>query len=455
MSDFFYYLELFEDHYWGYIGVPIVIMLGLYLSFTSNFAQLRKFPSVLRIFWELMTMKKSNSQGVQPIKTFFASVGGCVGVGNVVAICTAIQFGGPGALFWIWVTAFLGSLIKYSEVYLGLRFRVPNSEGSYDGGPMYFLQHAFKGKSMAVVAATLLCVYGVEVAQFRIVTQSITNNFPVNEYAVIAVFLFLILFAGAGGVRRVGNISSAVIPIFVVLYVGMGSWVLLNNLYAIPSVLAEVFSSAFTGSAAAGGAIGSALMKTMSEGMRRGCYTGDIGIGYASIIHSESSATTPEKQASLVIFDTIFDTFIICTTSVMLILVTDVWNAPMPAALLVQTALGNYFPYMNYFMPFFLFLLGYATINAYFCVGLKCAKFIWPTHGKKIYYGYGTAALVFFSFFDSTKAQTLMGIAGGLLLFINCVGIFKLRHLLSFNIDHQPERAAEAAPEGDLLPTSQ
>lgn len=455
MSDFFYYLELFEDHYWGYIGVPFVIMLGLYLSFASNFVQIRRFPSILRIFWELMTMKNNNAQGVQPIKAFFASVGGCVGVGNVVAICTAVQFGGPGALFWIWVTALMGTLIKYSEVFLGLRFRVPNAEGSYDGGPMYFLQHAFKGKTMAVMAAILLCVYGVEVAQFRIVTMSITNNLPINEYLVIAVFLFLILFAGAGGVRRVGNISSAVIPVFVVLYVGMGSWVLLNNLHVIPSVLAEVFSSAFTGSAAAGGVLGSALLKTMSEGMRRGCYTGDIGIGYASIIHSESSATSPERQATLVIFDTIFDTFIICTTSVMLILVTDVWNTSMPSALLVQSALGQYFPYMNYFMPFFLFLLGYATINAYFCVGLKCAKFIWPTHGKKVYYAYAVVALIFFSFFDSTKAQTLMGIAGGLLLFINCLGIFRLRHLLSFNIDHDPERAVEPAREGDLLPTSQ
>lgn len=455
MSDFFYYLELFEDHYWGYIGVPFVIMLGLYLSFASKFIQIRRFPTVLRIFWEFMTVKNNNAKGVHPIKAFFASVGGCVGVGNVVAICTAVQFGGPGALFWIWITALMGMVIKYSEVFLGLRFRVPNGEGSYDGGPMYFLQHAFKGKFMAVMAAILLCIYGVEVAQFRIVTMSITNNIAINEYLVIAVFLALILFAGAGGVRRVGNISSAVIPVFVVLYVGMGSWVLFNNLDVIPSVLAEVFSSAFTGSAVAGGALGSALMKTMSEGMRRGCYTGDIGIGYASIIHSESSATVPEKQATLAIFDIFLDTFIICTTSVMLILVTDVWSDPMPSALLVQTALAQYFPYMNYFMPFFLFLLGYSTINAYFCVGLKCAKFISPAHGKKVYYVYAVAALIFFSFFDSTKAQTLMGIAGGLLLFINCLGIFKLRHLLSFDIDQEPEQAAEPAGEGALLPTSQ
>jgi AGCS family alanine or glycine:cation symporter len=119
----------------------------------------------------------------------------------------------------------------------------------------------------------------------------------------------------------------------------------------------------------------------------------------------------------------------------MLILVTGVWNSGLPTALLVQTALNQYFPYMNFFMPFFLFLLGYSTINAYFCVGIKCADFIWPNHGKKVYYFYAVSALIFFSFFDSSKAQALMGIAGGLLLLINCYGIFRLRHELSFDID--------------------
>ncbi len=448
--DLFYYLEFFEDHLWGYIAGPIVIIFGLYLSIISNFLQIRRFPGALRIFWNFLTVRSTNTTGVHPIKTFFASVGGCVGVGNIVAICTAIQLGGPGALFWIWVTAIMGMIIKYSEVFLGLKFRIKNQEGSYNGGPMYYLQHAFKGKTCALLAAILLCIYGVEVAQFRIVTTAITSNFDINEYLVIGVFLSLILFAGSGGVRRVGSISSATIPIFVTLYVGMGSWVLINNLSAIPTVVSQVFSAAFSGSAVEGGIFGSAMMATMSHGIRRGCYTGDIGIGYASIIHSESSTTIPEKQATLAIIDIFLDTFIVCTTSIMLILVTDVWSTPMPASMLVQTALGNYFPYMHFFMPFFLFLLGYATINAYFCVGLKCADFIWPHYGKRAYFIYCIAAFIFFSFHEVSKAQTLMGIAGGLLLIINCIGIYRLRHHLSFNIDNKPEEIQQPLPAPEL-----
>jgi AGCS family alanine or glycine:cation symporter len=244
----------------------------------------------------------------------------------------------------------------------------------------------------------------------------------------------LILFASSGGVRRVGAISSAIIPFFVLVYISMGSWVLLNNLQVIPEVISTVFSSAFTGTAAIGGFAGSALMATISQGARRGCYTGDLGVGYASVIHSESSMKIPEEQASLAVFDIFLDSFIICTTSLMLVLVTQVWHEPIAAGMMVQTALSDYFPHMNIFMPIFLFLLGYNTINAYFCVGIKCSEFLSPKYGKPVYYVYAILALVIFSFAGVAQAQTVMTIAGGLLLVINCLGIFRLRREISFAV---------------------
>jgi len=435
IEQFFSHLESFENILWGYIGVPMIMFVGIYLSFQSKFVQIRKFPAVVKIFIGFLKGGDTHHKGVHPLKAFFACVGGAIGVGNIVGICTAAQIGGPGALFWIWVTAIAGTILKYAEVYLGLRYRVTNPDGSYSGGPMYFMQQVFKGKWMPSIVCLLLCVYGVEVYQFAIVTSSISTNFGFNQYVVVAIMLGLVIFAGSGGVQRVGSISSAIIPAFIVTYVGMGLWVLGHNLPAIPGVLKEVFSHAFTSHAAVGGFVGSTLMLTISQGVRRGCYTGDVGVGYASVIHSESSVTIPEKQAALVIFDIFLDTFIICTTSVMIILVTDVWKEPIPAALLVQTALGQYFPYMHYFMPFFLFLLGYSTINAYFCVGIKCAEYLSPKRGRFLYFAYATIILAIFSMFDTTQAQTLMTIAGGLLLVINCYAIFKLRKQVSFNIE--------------------
>lgn len=433
INSIFESLAYFEDFIWGYLGFPALIVLGLYFSFKTNFVQIRHFPRVIKTFMSWMGVKDHEGRGVHPLKTFFACVGGCVGVGNIVSICTGVQIGGPGALFWIWITAILGMMIKYAEVFLGIVHRVPNNEGGYDGGPMYFLKSAFKTSWIGSVAAFLLCIYGVEIFQFRVVVQSISYNWGIDTLLVAFILLSLVIFAGSGGVRRVGNISSTIIPTFVVLYLGMGVWVLLSHITELPGILKTVFTSAFTGHAAVGGFIGSTLLMTISQGIRRGCYTGDIAVGYASVINSETSAQSPEKQASLEFLGIFLDTFMICTTSVMMILVTDVWKIPMDVGLLVQTALAEHFPYMHLFMPFFLFLLGYSTINAYFLAGIKCADYLSPQVGRYLFYIYAVFALTFFAFVETTQAQTIMAIVGGLLLVINTIGIFRLRKSINFN----------------------
>lgn len=440
-------LELVEDFLWTYFGVPIVVLLGLYLSFKSNFFQIRNLPVVFKNFFGFFTYKNEGKTGVHPLKTFFAAVGGCVGIGNIVGICTAVQLGGPGALFWIWMTAILGMILKYSEVYLGLKYRVSNNNGGYNGGPMYFLQRVFKKTWVPTLVCILLCIYGVEVYQFSVITTSITTNFGFNSYLVIAVLLCLVIFAGSGGVRRVGNISSKSLPFFVAIYVSMGLWVLFNNIHLLPYVFKLVFTSAFTGHAAVGGFAGAAMIHAMSYGIRRGCYTGDIGIGYASVIHSETSSQNHEKQASLAVFDIFLDTFIVCTTSLFLVLTTGVWQESMEAGMMVQSVLSQYFPYMQFFMPLFLFLLGYNTINAYFCVGLKSAEHISPRYGKLIYYSYAVLALLIFSFLGTAQAQAVMAIAGVSLLIINGYGIFCLRREISFDIAGEAESVPHSAEQ--------
>ncbi|KAF3362108.1 putative D-alanine/glycine transport protein, sodium-dependent [Chlamydiales bacterium STE3] len=426
-------LANFEDLLWAYVGFPLMVIFGIYLTFKSGFAQLRKLPDSAKTFIGFFTLREKNSRGVHPLKVFFAGVGGCVGVGNVVGICSAVQIGGPGALFWIWVTAIFGMILKYAEVYLGIRFREPNKEGGYNGGPMYFLKRAFKTGFFPALTAFLLCIYGVEILQFSLVVHSVSYNWSIHPLVVTLILLVLVLFAGTGGVKRVGNISTAVVPVFVILYMGMGGWIILNNLNAVPEMIAMVFESAFSGHAAFGGFVGSTMLVTISQGIRRGCYTGDVGVGYASIINSETSVQMPEKQASLEFLGIFLDTFFICTTSVMLILITGVWQEPLEMDLLVQMALGQYFPYMTFFMPFFLFLLGYSTINAYFCAGLKCAEYLSPRRGKIVYSIYAAVALFAFSFVDVMQAQSVMAIAGGLLLVINLWGIFKLRDEISYD----------------------
>lgn len=431
---FFEFLDEIADWIWTYPAILLILIVGLYFSFKTGFFQIRQFHNIVHNFAKLVGRKQENELGVHPVRAFFASVGGAIGMGNVVVITVAIQIGGPGALFWTWVTGLLGMMLKYAEVYLGMKTRIKNPHGSYDGGPMYYLQKAFKFKWIASLAAILLCIYGVEVYMFSQISDTIAQNWEINRYLVALILLGLVIYAGAGGVARVGKLCSAIVPFFVVVYVGMAVWVLLANAAAIPGVFATVFSSAFTGHAAVGGFTGATIMMAMGQGVARGCYSGDIGIGYASVIHAESSTTQAHKQACLAVFGIFLDTFIVCSASVILILVTGVWNLPIDSAQLVQTALAKYFPLMDIFMPLFLLLLAYSTVTAYLVVGTKCARFLSPKYGQQAYLLYAILAFALFSFVDPTHALTVMTLAGGLLLLFNTSGIFLLRKEINFHV---------------------
>jgi len=432
----FAFLEQINDFVWAHVAFILLGGLGLYFSFRSGFFQIRKFPAICAVFVKFFSDKdKVESHGIHPLKVFFAAIGGCIGIGNVVGICTAVQIGGPGALFWTWVGGLFGMLIQYAEVYLGLKYRVVNSHGSYDGGPMYFLPVAYKGRWVAYLVCFLLCLYGVEIFMFNVMADSISTNWHINHYWVVAVLLISTIIVALGGINRVGEVCSGVIPLFILMYVGMGFWVLWERAADLPAVLTLILDGAFTPQAAIGGFAGSSVALTISMGLSRGAYSGDIGVGYTSIVHSESRTTHFGRQASLAIVGIFLDTFVVCTMSIILVLTTGHWKADIDATMMVQEALGLTFPYMNFFMPFFLFLLGYTTILTYFVVGVKCAKFISPKWGPILYYIYACITLPLFAFVNPTQAFVVMSLSGALLLLLNVTGMLLLRKQVKFNLD--------------------
>lgn len=427
-------LDLLELNLWK-LGFLFIIFFGFYLTILSGFFQLRKFPAILRLFYSYFHKSDDSKRGIHPLKAFFASIGGAIGIGNVVAVCTAVQIAGPGAVFWIWVAGFLGMMIKYSEIYLALIHRVENSDGSYDGGPMYFLKKAYSGSFFSVLVCLLLCVYGTEIFMFSVMTHSLSVNWGLNHLFVMFTLLFLILLACRGGLERVGSLCSAIVPVFVGLFSLMSLYLIFQNLSELPSVVMSIFQGAFQGHAPIGLFAGSTSFQCMAQGIARGCYSGDVGVGYASIIHSESKLKEPVKQSSLAIFGIFLDTFIVCSFSLLLVLITGVWKDGVSPDMMVQLALSKSFPHMQYFMPFFLFLLGYSTMISFFAVGLKCAQYLSPRFGKSIYYVYAVSALICFSYVEQSLALTVMSICGVLLLLINLTAIFILRKELSFKLD--------------------
>ena len=422
-------LTSIDEFFWGYVAFILIASVGLLLSFRFRFFQIWQLPQIVKTFLYFLRQKGDGERGIHPLKAFFASTGGMIGIGNVVGVTTAVQLGGPGALFWLWIAGTIGSVVKYCEIYLGLKYRVKNDRGSYDGGPMYFLKKAFKSPLIPTAICVLLCIYGVEIYQFSVITQSVSTNWHIPSVVVLGVLLAGVLWAVRGGIKRVGQLCSWVVPFFILVYMAMGFYVIAIEIHNLPAILGMVVRSAFTGHAAVGGFVGASFILAVQQGIARAAYSADIGIGYDSIIQSESNNADPIRQGRLAIFGVFIDNMI-CTMSVLIVLFSGAWKvlgSSVEGSALMQTALGHYFPGMSIFLPLFYIITGYTTIISYLCIGLKCARYLAPKVGEKIYLLYGTLAFIFFSFMPQSQALLVMSICGASLLIINLLGIYRLR----------------------------
>jgi AGCS family alanine or glycine:cation symporter len=421
---------------WGYIGIFLILSSIIYLSFKSKFFQITQFPKIFQYFLTSSREHTKDKPGTSSLKVFFASLGGCIGIGNLATVAIAIKVGGPGALFWVCVVSFLGSIVKYAEIFLGLKFRVKNAYHGYDGGPMYYLKKAFpKLFWLPVLCSLFLCIYGVDIYMFTVVKTSFVSNFNLPNTPTILGLLILVVLSVAGGIGRVGSISTVLLPVFLIVYAGMSLWVFIEHASVFPSLFKTVIISAFTGHAAVGGFLGSTVLLTISKGISSSVYASDLGVGFASVLQSEVSSHDKQKQAGLSIFIVFLNTFIVCLCSMLLVLVTGVWMEPiMDGGLLIQEALNRSFSNMHYFMPLFLFSVGYPSLISSLLVGVKAARFVHPYWGPRVYYTYATIAFISFSYFSSYYSLIFLVLAGGFLSVMNISGILKLRKHIDFTL---------------------
>ena len=433
MSKVFFHLNNINNFMWGNVGFFLIVFLGVYFTHKSRYFQIKRFPYIIKLFFSSFK-SEDKKPGISPIRLLITSIGGSIGIGNIVGICTAIQIGGPGAIFWTWIAGFLGMIIQYTEVFLGMKYRKRHANKSYSGGPMHFLPKAFKNNWVGIFIAIIIGLYGVEIFLFNVMKDSVAINWHINKTLLTTLLLFLIFISTIGGIKKVSSIISYILPVFLGLYIFMILFILAANFQLIPGVFLLIFKSAFTKTASIGGFAGSTLMLTISMGLSRGAYAADLGVGYNSVIHSESNTDDIKKQATLATFGVFFNTFILCSLATFAVIITNKWSSGNDATLMLQEALSTYFPFMHIFMPFFLFLLGYITIITLLVIGLKCAEFISKKRGKVIYYLYSFITLFSCSFINATEAFALMSFMGAILLIINLIGIFLLRKEIEFDI---------------------
>ena len=417
---------------WDYIGLIIILLIGFYLTIYSKFFQFRALFRLRTYVKDLIACAGKDKQGTNPIKLYFASVGGMVGLGNIVTVVSAVTIGGPGSLVWLWIASFLGMLVKYSEVYLGIKYRIKNNDKGFDGGPMYYLRVAFKNRVLPVMVCVLLCIYGAEVSQFLILTDTIVTTFSLNRYLVIGILLFFILLTAVKGVKRFATVCTAMMPPFMLIYVALGMWIIADHYSDLPNVFSLIFSSFLDYKSQVGGFVSGGILLAAHYGVSRAVYSGDIGIGYDSIIQSETQTIYPEKQARMSIF-ALFTDSLICTISILILLVTGMWEVQgLQPSEYVVSALKLYLPNVEYFMAVLFVFAGFTTITGYLVVGQKCAKYLNKKYGQYLYILYSIFAFIFFSFYSQEQVILVMSVSGGLLMVVNMLGVFKLRKSIEF-----------------------
>jgi AGCS family alanine or glycine:cation symporter len=423
MIDFFSFLD---DFFWSYVGFSMLTLVGLYLTIRTGGLQFRVLASPLQNFRLIASHARRDGYGISPWRLYFTSIGGMIGLGNIIAVTSVVVIGGPGGIFWMWVAAFLGMMVKYGEIYLGMTYRQRHpTEQCYQGGPMYYLREAFNSPWPARIVAMTLCIYGVEIAQFVMVRDHLSTYLEVSPWMVTPVLLVVVLYAGLGGMRRVSTVCTWLMPPLLVLYIGLGVGYCVLHWEMFLSAVSLIIPAAFHGQEAVAGFAGAGVITAARYGTARAVYSGDIGIGYDAVVQSNSTVREPQIQARIAFFALLTDAFI-CTISCLIVLTSGLWRDETVASDYVLAALTSSFPYVHFLMLMILAIAGFTTIVGYYAVGQQCARYLHPRLGHHVFFFYSIAALLMVSFWSQQEAMLVMSLSSAVLVTVNVIGVLRL-----------------------------
>ena len=306
---------------WGPYMLALLIGTGIFLSVRVKFLQIRKFGFTMKHTLGTLTDKDIQDKsegGVSPFQAVSTALASTVGTGNITGVATAIAAGGPGAVFWMWVSAFFGMVTKYSEIVLSIHFREKNDKGEWAGGPMYYLEKGLHMKWLAVLFAVfaLVASFGIgNMTQANSIAVALETSFHVNKAVLGIILAVLVALVIIGGIKRISTITSYVVPFMAAFYIILGIILLAMNYTAIPAAVKYIFSCAFNPQAVFGGGLGYTMMMAMRYGFARGVFSNEAGLGSAPIAHAAANTRGAVNQGLWGIFEVFFDTFVICTIS--------------------------------------------------------------------------------------------------------------------------------------------
>lgn len=380
---------------WGVPAMICIIGVGLYLSIRTRFLQIRKFPYSMKVTLGRMMKKKEASDGaLTPFQAVCTALAATVGTGNVAGVAGAIAIGGPGAVFWMWVSALLGMCTKFAEVTLAVHFRETNAQGDLVGGPMYYIKNGLDKKwhflAYLFAAFGVLAVFGTgNATQVNTITTAIDsalssfNILPADAVKLVnliigvalAIIIALILI---GGIKRIGNVTSKLVPFMASMYIVLALGVIFFHIKDVPAVFASIIEGAFHPASVTGGVVGSFFM-SMKKGVSRGIFSNEAGLGTGSIAHACADTKKPVKQGFFGIFEVFVDTIIICTMTALVILCSGVpvnYGEAAGAELTISGFTTVYGNWVSIFTAVAMCCFAFSTIIGWGLYGTRCIEFL-------------------------------------------------------------------------------
>lgn len=390
---------------WGVPAMVCIIGVGLYLSFRTGFIQIRKFPYALKnTIGKIFDRASAEDGSITPFQAVCTALAATIGTGNIAGVAGAIAIGGPGAVFWMWISALLGMCTKFSEVTLAVHYRERNEKGEWLGGPMYYIKNglgknwkwlaylyaffgmcAVFGTGNATQVNTIVAAVDSALLNYGVVSDGSMRVLNLLIGIIICFAVLLILF---GGIKRIGSVAETLVPFMALLYVLLALGLIFMNAGKIPAVFADIFAGAFNPKAVTGGVVGS-MFTSMTKGVSRGIFSNEAGLGTGSIAHACADTNNPVKQGMFGIFEVFMDTIIVCTMTALVILLSGVNITYGQAAGAELTIAGFTLVYGNWvsvFTAVAMCCFAFSTIIGWGLYGARCVEFLFGNKVTKVFY---------------------------------------------------------------------
>ena len=444
-------LDAIDSFMWGPPLITLLVGTGIYLTFRLKLLQVVRLPKALGLIFKA----KNHGEGdVSSFKALCVALAATVGTGNIVGVATAVKVGGPGAIFWMWMAAFFGMATKYAEGLLAVKYRTTDEKGEIAGGPMFYIRNGMgeKYKPLATffaVATVLVAWLGIGTfPQVNAIVDSVELSFGVPKLATDVVLTVLIGAITIGGLQSIAKVAGKVIPFMAVMYILISLGLIIMHLEAVPAAIGLILDSAFTGSAAAGGFAGSTIMMAMQNGIARGVFSNESGLGSAPIAAAAAKTKEPAEQGLISMTGTFIDTIIICSMTGLALVLTGVWQGNAAGAAMTSAAFGSaYGEVGTWLLTIALALFAFTTILGWNYYGERAVIYLMGTRGVLPYRLIFIALIASGAFLKLEAIWILGDIVNGLMAIPNLIALIALSGVVVAETEHYLEKQGAVGAE--------